>query len=525
MPPERRDHPAQEPTDMQRRRLLRAGVVLAGGALLYPPAPASAGTSRRAITDYLREDATGLAALVRRRTVSAAELLDIAIARTKAVDTRINAVVLRHFELARTSVARIPRDAPLAGVPWLLKDLNVQLAGTETTNGSRLFAGKMATTDSTVVQRYRAAGLVCFGKSASPEMGRTVTTESTLHGITRNPWNTDFSSGGSSGGASAAVAAGILPAAHATDGGGSIRIPAALCGLFGLKPTRLRTPNGPGRTEGWGGLSVGHAVTRSVRDSALLLDISQGPEPGAAYWPPPPSGSYLGELSRSPGKLRIGVLRASPLGVPVDAECLAAVDAAARLCESLGHPVTDFNPPEGGLELMMAFGTLVGVGFAAAVRERARELGREPGPEDLEAVNLAGYRQALGIPAVDHEQARQTVHAFGFRMHEAMLAIDVVLSPVAARPAWRVGDMRLSQSPEDFYRHLAGASDFTALYNMSGQPAMSVPLHTGTSGLPVGVMFGARYGDEKTLFRLASQLEQATPWAGRLSPLMREALS
>ena len=520
----RPDPDATAETPVSRRQVLKAGMVLAGSAMLYPPAQVAAGTSRRAIADYLREDATGLAELVRKRKASAAELLEIAIARTESVDPTINAVVQRHFDLARQSLAAIPRNAPLAGVPWLLKDLNVQLAGTETSNGSRFFAGKVATHDSTVVQRYRAAGLVCFGKTASPEMGRTVTTESTLKGITRNPWNTGYSSGGSSGGASAAVAAGIIPAAHATDGGGSIRIPAALCGLFGLKPTRLRTPNGPGRTEGWGGLSVGHAVTRSVRDSALILDLSQGPEPGAAYWPPPPSGSYVGELGRSPGRLRIGVLRNSPLGTPVDPDCLAALDSTVTLCESLGHQVREFKMPPGGLELMMAFGALVGVGFSAAVRERAKELGREPGPDDLEPVNLAGYRQALTTLAVDLEAARQTVHAFGFRMHQAMQDTDVLLSPVSAQAAWRVGEMSLAQPPAEFYRHIAGASDFTALYNMSGQPAMSVPLHTGSTGLPVGVMFGARYGDEKTLFRLASQLEKAAPWSDRLSPLLREAL-
>ncbi len=513
-----------EPT-LARRDVLRAALVLAGGALLYPPAAAAAGVSRRAVRDYLREDATGLAALVRSRKVSAAELLEIAIARTEAVDPHINAVVQRHFELARKAVANAPLDAPLAGVPWLLKDLNVQMAGTQTSNGSRFFAGRVSSADSTVVERYRAAGLVCFGKSAAPEMGRTVTTESSLHGATRNPWNREYSSGGSSGGASAAVAAGILPAAHATDGGGSIRIPAALCGLFGLKPTRLRTPNGPGRTEGWGGLSVGHAVTRSVRDSALILDISQGPEPGAAYWPPPPAGNYVDELGRPPGQLRIGLLRASPLGSPVDPDCLAAVDAAAALCQSLGHHITDFSLPGGGLELMMAFGALVGAGFATAVRERALELGREPGADDLEAVNLAGYRRASAMSAIDLELARQAVHRFGFTMHHAMQDVDIILSPVTARATWTLGTMSLSQPPAEFYQHLAGTSDFTALYNMSGQPAMSVPLHTGSKGLPVGAMFGARYGDEKTLFRLAAQLEQAAPWAGRLSPPMRDALS
>ena len=515
---------AERDAPVSRRRVLRTGMILAGTALLYPPAAARAGTSRRALADYLREDATGLAALVRQRKVSAAELLEIAIARTEAVNPMINAVVQRHFALARAAVQKIPREAPLAGVPWLLKDLNVQLAGTVTSNGSRFFADRLATEDSTLVERYAAAGLVCFGKTASPEFGRTVTTESTLHGITRNPWNLDYSSGGSSGGASAAVAAGIVPAAHATDGGGSVRIPAALCGLFGLKPTRLRTPNGPGRTEGWGGLAAAHAVTRSVRDSALILDISQGPEPGAAYWPPPPVDRYVAEIERPPGKLRIGVLRRSPLGSPVEPDCEAALEGALRLCGALGHEISEFTLPADGLELMMAFGALVGVGFAATVRERALELGREPGPGDLEVVNLLGYQQALGAKAIDYELARQTVQRFGFSMNAAMADLDLILSPVSARAPWPVGMMSLAQEPAQFYRHIAGASDFTALYNASGQPAMSVPLHTGSTGLPVGVMFAGRYGDEKTLFRLAAQLEKAAPWAERLSPLIRESL-
>lgn len=509
----------QAPDSHSRRALLRAGAVLAAGAAFHPPAAVAAGTSRRAMADYLREDATGLAALVRHRKASAAELLEIAIARTEALDPTINAVVLRHFDLARESLKHLPRDAPLAGVPWLLKDLGVQLAGTVTTGGSRYLRDAMASRDSTLVARYRAAGLVTFGKSASPEFGRTATTESTLHGITRNPWNTAYSSGGSSGGASAAVAAGILPAAHATDGGGSIRIPAALCGLFGLKPTRLRTPNGPGRTEGWGGLSVAHAVTRSVRDSALILDLSQGPEPGAAYWPPPPAAPYLEEIRREPGRLRIGIVRASPLGSTVEPDCVAALERTAALCTGLGHTLVEFELPAGSAEVMRTLGTLMGAGFGSVLRERALAIGREPGPEDLEEVNLVGYRQAQQISGIDLELARQAAHRYGYEMHDAMQGVDVLLSPTCARAPWKTGVIHLAQDLQSFYRNVMGVSDFTALFNITGQPAMSVPLHTGANGLPVGTMFAARYGEEGLLFRLAAQLERAAPWKDRLSPL------
>lgn len=512
------------PTSPARRTLLRSGAVLAAAAAFHPPAFASAGTSRRAIADYLREDATGLAALVRSRKASASELLEIAIARTEALDPAINAVVLRHFELAREAVKRVPADAPLAGVPWLLKDLGAPLAGTVTTGGSRFFRDAVADHDSTLVSRYREAGLVIFGKTASPELGRTATTESTLWGITRNPWNTDYSTGGSSGGAAAAVAAGILPAAHATDGGGSIRIPAALCGLFGMKPTRLRTPTGPARGEGWGGLSIAHAITRSVRDSALILDLSQGPEPGAAYWPPPPAAPYVQEINREPGRLRIGVVRASPIGSTIDPDCMAALERAAALCAGLGHELVDFTLPAGSGEVMRAMGTLMAAGFAYTVRERALAIGREPGPEDLEEANLTAYRQAQQITAIELEFARQAASRYGFEMNDAMQGVDVLLSPTCARAPWKTGVIHLAQSQEAFYRNVFGVSDFTALFNVTGQPAMSVPLHTGANGLPVGTMFAARYGEEGLLFRLAGQLERAAPWKDRLSPLATQGI-
>jgi Asp-tRNA(Asn)/Glu-tRNA(Gln) amidotransferase A subunit family amidase len=365
---------------------------------------------------------------------------------------------------------------------------------------------------------------VIFGKTATPELGRTATTESTLFGATRNPWNTEFSSGGSSGGAAAAVAAGILPAAHATDGGGSIRIPAALCGLFGMKPTRLRTPVGPDRGEGWGGLSIAHAVTRSVRDSALILDLSQGPEPGAAHWPPPPAAPYMEEINREPGRLRVGVVRASAIGSTIDPDCMAALERAAALCSELGHELVEFTLPASAGKVMLAMGTLMAAGLGFTVRERALAIGREPGPEDLEEANFTAYQQAQKISAIDLEFARQAASRFGFEMNEAMQGVDVLLSPTCARAPWKNGVIHLAQSQESFYRNVSGVSDFTSLFNVTGQPAMSVPLHTGSNALPVGVQFAARYGEEGLLFRLAAQLERAAPWKDRLSPLATKGI-
>jgi len=515
---------ADKDTTLTRREFVRDSAVLAGATMLMPVGAASAGSSAMALRDYAAHDATGLAALVKNREVSAAELLEIAIARAEAVHADINAVCLKHFAEARAALKGIDPSAPLAGVPFLLKDLGVQMKGTITSNGSRFFADRVATYTSTVVQRYQAAGLNIFGKATSPEFGQIPNTVSLLWGRTRNPWNREYSAGGSSGGSAAAVAAGVVPAAHATDGGGSIRFPAAMCGLVGLKPTRSRTPHGPDKSEGWSGLSCGHVVSRSVRDSALLLDLTQGPEPGAAYWPPAPAGPYVDELAREPGKLRIAVITKSPVGTPVHQDNLDAVSKAAALCRSLGHDVSEAVLPEQCGQLMQNFGIVSTVGVCSQIRDRARELGREPGPADLEPVVFGYYQQAPRISALDYEAARQFLQRLGFTMNAFMHDFDLLLMPMAPRAPWKVEDVTLEMPTEEFYKKAVGYSDFSAIFNATGQPAMTLPLHWNAAGIPVGTHFAARYGDEKTLFRLAAQLERAAPWDKRVSPMLEQAL-
>ncbi len=504
---------------MTRRRFLGAAaglaVATAAGRVALAAKTSGAGA------EYARHDALGLAELVRTKQASAAELLEAAIARTEAVNPAINAVVIEHFERARAAVERGLPDGPLRGVPFLLKDLNVALEGTVTSEGSRFFADAIADTDSTVVDRYRRAGLVIFGKTASPEFGATATTESTLWGDTRNPWNRAYSAGGSSGGAAAAVAAGILPVAHASDGGGSIRIPAANCGLFGLKPSRARNPQGPRIYEGWSGMSVQHVISRTVRDSAALLDATQGGEPGDAYVAPPRGRPFLEETRTPPGKLRIGLQRQSMIPtVATHPDCVAAAEEAGKLCASLGHQVEEIAPPQLPLEeYFAAVGVITGTGTAVTIQRRERRLGRKATEGDLEPLNWRTYQQSQAYTATQYEQARQTIHHVGRLVARQQQGYDAVLSPTMAAPPMKIGRLSLAQPYESFIEPATAASAFTMLYNATGQPAMSVPLHWNGQGLPVGVMFAAPIGDEALLFRLAAQLETARPWRERRPPL------
>lgn len=466
------------------------------------------------------QDALGIAALVKAGEVSAAELLEEAIARAEALDPRFNFLAHKLYERGRAAIARGLPEGPFTGVPWLVKDLNTHIAGEPTGQGSRFYRGNRATVTSEIVRRQERAGLVVFGKTTTPELGLTGTTESKATGATRNPWNPEYIAGGSSGGAAAAVAAGVLPAAHATDGGGSIRIPASCCGLFGLKPSRGRVPMGPPRTEGWGGLSCHHAVTRSVRDSAALLDATHGPEPGSRYSAPTPVRPFLEEVGRAPGKLRIALMTASPSGTPVDPQCAAAARAAAALCESLGHDVEEAAPVLDTAALGQAAFVMMGASVAVELEDRARATGIPISLDVVERVTMLFHDQGATYTARDWVRASNAVQAAALTVAAFMESHDLILSPTLGTLPLRLGTIHLS--PDDvqtFLRNITPFTPFTGLFNQTGQPSMSVPLGQSAEGLPIGVLFTARYGDEATLFRLAGQLEQAAPWAGRRAPV------
>jgi amidase len=467
-------------------------------------------------SEYDKYDALGLAELIAKKEITPAELLDAVRQRVEAINPKINAFSHLFFDKAAEQIQAELSQGPFHGVPFALKDLSQYLKGTITSGGGRVWKDQVADYDSTLVTRYKKAGLVIFGKTTSPELGLTTTTESVLFGQTRNPWNLERTSGGSSGGASSAVASRVLPMGHASDGGGSIRIPASCCGLFGLKPTRGRVPMGPGQFEGWNGLSAHHAVTISVRDSAALLDVSSGVELGAPYYPPPQKRPFLHEVGADPGKLRIALIAESPAGTPVDPECKKAAAEAAKLCESLGHKVDEAKWPVDAAILRGAFLNVVNVSVARALDDAATPLGRPVTEKDVEPVTWAMAMQGRNISSVAYSRAIATVHQIGFTMAKFQQTYDVILNPTLGKPPVPLGV--LSLSPKDmqtFTKEITEFSPFTAIYNVTGQPSMSAPLHWTPDGLPVGVMFSARFGDEATLYRLAAQLEKAKPWAER----------
>jgi amidase/6-aminohexanoate-cyclic-dimer hydrolase len=444
------------------------------------------------------------------------ELLDAALERVELWNARLNAVILPRVEKARAEIRGGLPDGSFRGVPFLLKDLHAALAGEPLTSGSRLFADFVAPRDAELTARYRRAGLVIFGRTTSPEFGLTSTTESRLYGKTRNPWNPEHTAGGSSGGAAAVVAAGVLPVAHASDGGGSIRIPASACGLFGLKPTRGRVPMGPEVGEGWGGMSTAHVVSRSVRDSAALLDASAGPDLGAPYWAEPPSRPWLTEVGANPGKLRIAIQTRAWNDAPVDPECRAAAEDAAKLCASLGHEVAAAELAIDAEALGEATRVVIGANVRASVEDRARALGRAFTHEDLEPVTYGMVIRAQEAHAAAYARSIRAIHAVGRVVARFFERYDVLLTPTMATPPLPIGRLALDRADVTGYlADLNRTVGFTSLFNSAGNPAMSVPLTWSTAGLPIGVQFAARYADEATLFRLAAQLEAARPWKDR----------
>jgi len=464
-------------------------------------------------------DGLGLAALVARGEVSAAEVLEAAITRVEVINPKLNAVVTPLFAEARAAVAAgLPRG-PFTGVPFLLKDLGAHVTGAVTSYGSALFKDFVLDHDSEITLRMKRAGLVIFGKTNTPELGLASSTEPRLFGPTRNPWSLDRSAGGSSGGSAAAVAAGMAPMAHATDGGGSIRIPASCCGLFGLKPTRARNPMGPDAGEGWGGASVGHAVTRTVRDSAALLDATAGPDLGDPYWAPPVARPFLEEVGRDPGRLRIALATKPWNGQPVDPECAEAALEAARLCERLGHRVEEASPAVDAAALGGAMLVIIGGNLRAAIEARAGALGREPTPTDVERVTWARALQGHTARAADYARAIWVMHRTARVVAPFFRTYDILLTPTMCRRPHPLGVIDMMTEDEAGYTQaVLSTIAFTSLWNACGNPAMSVPLGWSRDGLPLGVQFVAPFGDEASLFRLGAQLEAAAPWAHRRPP-------
>ena len=464
-------------------------------------------------------DGLELAGLVRRREVSATEVLDAAIARIEASNPALNAVIARLYDQARAAVAAGLPAGPFTGVPYLLKDLGAHYAGAVTSFGSALFKDFEVDHDSEITVRLKRAGLVILGKTNTPELGLASSTEPRLFGPTRNPWSLDHSAGGSSGGSAAAVASGMVPMAHATDGGGSIRIPASCCGLVGLKPTRARNPMGPDAGEGWGGASVGHAVTRTVRDSAALLDATSGPDVGDPYWAPPPARPFLDEVGRDPGRLRIAVTTRPWNGQAVDPECAETAVAAGRLCEQLGHHVEEATPDVDAGALGAATLVIIGGNLRAAIEARAATLGRELDAADVERITWKRASDGHTARAADYARSIGVMHRTGRAVARFFTRYDVLLTPTMCRPPHPLGIIDMMTDDEARYTQaVLGTIAFTSLFNASGSPAVSLPLGWSRAGLPLGVQFAAAFGDEATLLRLGAQLETAQPWANRRPP-------
>ncbi|MBM3548168.1 MAG: amidase [Alphaproteobacteria bacterium] len=456
--------------------------------------------------EYASLDGLALADLVRRKQVTALELVDIAIAATEAMNPRLNALVIQAFDQARAR-AKEPLAGPFAGVTFLAKDLGLEWQGLPVRQGSKYFQGYVPARDAELGSRWRKAGAIPLGRTNSPEFGLNVATEPRIHGITRSPWTPHHTPGGSSGGAAAAVAARIVPIAHANDGGGSIRIPASHCNLFGLKVTRGRTPVGPAFGELWNGHAVNHALTRTVRDSAALLDATAGPSPGDPYAAPEKPASYLAEITTPPKPLRVAATWTAPKTYTVDPEVAAIVQEAAKLLGELGHTVTEGRPFYDHEALEQGHTLVVAGNMAADIVECTAFLGRAPKPDDLEPETWDLIRFGETLSASTFERARRLLHRQSRLIGAFFETCDVLLSPVVPVPPPRHGETTVER--------IGHFIAFTCPWNATGQPACSIPFGWTKDGLPIGIQLVGRFGDETTLLRFAAQIEAARPWIDR----------
>ncbi len=492
--------------------------------------------------EYENYDGMGLAELVRGGEITPAELVEAAVERIEAYNPRLNAVVNKLYDQARTAAAGELPAGPFTGVPFLIKDLLSAYAGQPLSSGSRFLRNYVPDRDSEIVRRYKASGVVIVGKTNTPEFGITPFTEPALFGPARNPWDPSCTPGGSSGGSAVAVASGMVPLAGGGDGGGSIRIPASCCGLFGLKPTRARTPTGPYMIEGWEGFAIEHVLTRTVRDSAAMLDAIAGFEIGAPYAAPHQERPFLDEVQTPPGRLRIAYTAHPFMGHAVDPECTAALEETVHLLESLGHHLEEARPEVSGEELAVAFITMLAGQTRADIEEAAALVGRRPKADDLEPSTWALVILGRALKASDYTLAVRRLFAASQVVANFFVDYDVLLTPTLSMPPFQIGSLQLSNLEKRLIRILgpldagwllkaAGIVNpiasrsfdfipYTPLFNVTGQPAMSVPLAWCQGGTPVGLQFVGRFGDEATLFRLAGQLEQARPWFDKRPPAL-----
>lgn len=467
-------------------------------------------------------DGIAQADLVRRKEVKPLELVEAAIERIGRLNPTLNAVVTPLYDESRALAAderKLP-EGPFRGVPYLLKDLFAACAGVPLTSGSAFLRQYVPGYDSELVGRLKRAGLVILGKTNTCELGLLATTEPRLFGASRNPWNTERTTGGSSGGSCAAVASRMVPMAHANDGAGSIRIPASCCGVFGLKPTRGRISLAPDAGDIMGGLAAEHAVTRSVRDSAALLDATLGAAPGDPYFAPPPARPYLEEVKRAPGRLRIALVRSSFVATPVHADCARAAEDAAKLCVDLGHDVVEDAPKLDGQAFVEAFMTVWAAGCAAGMEGSAKITGQPLREDSFEPLTWSFYQIGRELRASAYALAQAQLQSLAREVGRFMVQYDAMLTPTLGHPPPPLGWFSSPPVPlPEVEQRLAAFVPFTPMANVTGQPAMSVPLDWNNEGLPIGVHFMGRYGEEDTLFRLAAQLEAARPWQQRVPPV------
>jgi amidase len=498
------------------------------------------------ITDeYINCDGLGLAGLVRRKEITPRELVETAISRIEKLNPQLNAVIYKMYDLALEAAAGELPNGPFTGVPFILKDLQVDYAGVPTRSGSRFHQDFVPDHDSELVKRYKAAGVIIIGKTNTPEYGLEPVTEPELFGPCNNPWDLSRTTGGSSGGSAAAVAARMVPLAHGNDGAGSIRMPASCCGLFGLKPTRGRNPLGPDLGESMQGLSCDHVLTRSVRDSAAMLDATAGPDVGAPYYAAPPARPFLDEVGTAPGKLRIAYTSRPFLANFVHDDCVRGLEATVRLCRDLGHELVETAPQFDGKAFTLAFLTLVFAETRATIEEAQEQLGRKATFQDFEAATWVLGLFGQQTTAAEFAKAIRLLQRIARQIGEFFEDFDLLLTPTLALPPVVTGSLKpnpgvmaamkllgrlnagrilrqigkLEESADRVFEFMP----FTPLANVTGQPAMSVPLHWNEADLPVGMHFMGRYGDEATLFRLAGQLEQTQPWADRMPSIGQQS--